>query len=432
MSLTTPERLRTLQRKLYTKANQEPEFRFYSLIDKVCWRQTLRHAWRLVRENGGSPGVDGVSIVQVEQMGVEEWLDEIEQELGDETYTAQPVLRVTIPKPTGGERHLGIPTVKDRVVQTATKLVIEPIFEADLEDQAHGYRPQRSAKDAIEKVHHQLQKGRTDVVDADLSSYFDTIPHDQLLRSVRRRISDGRILELINMWLEAPIVEEDDDGTRRGRSNPGEGTPQGGVISPLLANIYINRFLKFWTHQKLDQRLNSRIVNYADDFVILTRGHAQEALEVTRRVVHAMGLKLNERKTRVCDVNQEPLEFLGYEFGWDVYKPAGRRYISARPAPSRMARMRQKVKTWLSRNIHSRWEFVTYKLNQMLRGWANYFSYGSVTKAYRKMDQYVYERAVSTLVRKHGREGQGKGRWSGGVLYSQGGLRRLKDLAPKA
>lgn len=430
MSLQTPKRLRTLQRKLYTKANQEPDFRFYSLIDKVCRKETLRHAWLLVRENAGSSGVDGVTIEQIEARGEKEWLEEIEQELGEQTYTAKPVLRVTIPKPAGGQRKLGIPTVKDRVVQTAVKLVIEPIFEADLADEAYGYRPKRSAKDAIREVHQELMEGRTDVVDADLSSYFDTIPHDQLMQSVRRRISDGRILELINMWLKAPVVEEDDDGTRRGRSNPGQGTPQGGVISPLLANIYINRFLKFWTQQELDQKLDSRIVNYADDFVILTRGHAEEALKVTRRVMKAMGLKLNEQKTRLTDVNQEALEFLGYAFGWDYYKPNGRRYLSARPAKSRVARMKRKVKTWFGRNIHRRWEFVTYKLNQMLRGWANYFSYGSVTKTWRTMDRYVYERAVATLVRKHGREGRGKGQWSGGVMYSQGGLRRLKDLKP--
>jgi len=430
VSLRTPEKLRTLQRKLYTKANQEPDFRFYSLIDKVCCRETLRHAWRLVRKNGGSPGVDDVTIEQIEERGVEKWLEEIEQELGDGTYTANPVLRVTIPKPTGGQRKLGIPTLKDRVAQTATKLVIEPIFEADLADEAYGYRPKRSAKDAVEKVHQELMEGRTDVVDADLTSYFDTIPHDQLMQSVRRRISDGRILKLIKMWLEAPVVEEDNDGTRRGCSNPGQGTPQGGVISPLLANIYINRFLKFWSQQGLNRKLDARIVNYADDFVILTRGHAKEALEVTRRVMKAMGLTLNEQKTRLTDVSEETLEFLGYAYGWDYYKPNGRRYLSARPAKSRVTRMKRKVKAWLGRNIHQRWGFVTHKLNQMLRGWANYFSYGSVTKAYRTIDRYVYDRAVATLVRKHGREGRGKGQWSKGVMYSQGGLRRLKDLKP--
>ena len=430
MSLQTPEKLRTLQRKLYTKANQEPDFRFYSLIDKVYSRQILRHAWLLVRKNAGSPGVDGISIAQIEERGCEEWLEKIEQELGDGTYTASAVLRVTIPKPDGGQRPLGIPTVKDRVVQTATKLVIEPIFEADLADEAHGYRPNRSAKGAIEEVHQELLEGRTDVVDADLSSYFDTIPHDQLMKSVRRRISDGRILELIKMWLEAPIVEEDDDGTRRGCSNPGQGTPQGGVVSPLLANIYINRFLKFWSNQQLNQKLDSRIVNYADDFVILTRGRAEEALKVTRRVINAMGLELNKQKTALRDVNQETLEFLGYAFGWDYYKPNGRRYLSARPAKSRVARIKKKVKAWLSRAVHWPWELVIDKLNQVLRGWTNYFCYGSVTKAYRDIDRYVYNRALATLVRKHGREGRGKGRWSGEVLYSQKGLSRLKDLKP--
>lgn len=427
--LPTPNKLRKLQRKFYTKANQEPDFRFYALIDKVYRSDVLRHAWQRVRANGGSPGVDGVSIEEIEEKGVEEWLEEIEQKLREETYQADPVLRVEIPKTGGGKRPLGIPTVEDRVVQMAVKLVIEPIFEADLEEEAFGYRPERGAKDAIEQVHQELLDGRRDVVDADLSSYFDTIPHDQLMESVRRRISDGRILKLIKMWLKAPIVDQDDDGRRRTHPNPGQGTPQGGVVSPLLANIYINRFLKFWTQQGLDRQLDSRIINYADDFVIVTRDSAQEALQMTRSVMEAMGLTLNEQKTQLVDVDRETLEFLGYAFKWDWWEGNGNHYLSAQPSKTRIQRLKQKVKEWFRETMVWPWRLVTHKLTEKLRGWVNYFSYGSVGKAYREVDNYVYHRAVATLAKRHGHSTRGQHRWTHRKLYSdKGGLWRLREL----
>jgi len=246
VSLQTPRKLRKLQRKLYKKAKDEPEFRFYALYDKIYREDILNHAWRLVRANGGAPGVDGTRIEEIEERGVTTWLGELQEELRAGKYKASPVRRVQIPKPGGGQRPLGIPTVKDRVVQMATKLVIEPIFEQDFEDNAYGYRPKRSALDAVKEVHDALSDGRTDVVDADLSSYFETIPHDKVMKSVARRISDGSVLKLIKMWLNAPIIEEDEDGTTRTEPAGQEGTPQGGVISPLLANLYMNQFLKFW------------------------------------------------------------------------------------------------------------------------------------------------------------------------------------------
>ena len=269
MSLTTPDKIRTLQRKLYLKAKTEPDFRFYLLYDKVYRADILRHAYNLARSNRGAPGVDGVDFAAIEAAGLESWLHGIETDLRTKTYQPQPVRRVMIPKPGGGERPLGIPTIRDRVVQTALKLVLEPIFEADLEPTAYGYRPGRSGIDAVKAVHRLLCQGFTDVVDADLSKYFDTIPHDQLLRSVSARIVDRQVLRLIKAWLKAPVEETDPDGQRRmsGGKQSSCGTPQGGVISPLLANRYMNRFLRHWRNQGCGEAYRAHVVNYADDCV---------------------------------------------------------------------------------------------------------------------------------------------------------------------
>src|SRR5215213_10227192 len=296
MSLATPETIRSLQRKLYLKAKAEPDFRFYLLYDKIHRADILRHAYALARSNGGAPGVDGVSFAMIEAAGLEEWLARLQEDLVRKTYRPEPVRRVMIPKPGGGERPLGIPTIRDRVVQTAAKLILEPIFEADLDPDAYGYRPKRSAQDAIRKVHNLLCEGYTDVVDADLSKYFDTIPHCALLQCVARRVVDREVLRLIKMWLKAPVEERDENGKRRmtGGKNSTCGTPQGGVASPMLANLYMNRFLKYWRITGRSAAFQARVVNYADDFVILSRGHAAEALEWTRNVMTGIGLTLNE------------------------------------------------------------------------------------------------------------------------------------------
>ncbi len=281
MSLTTPDKIRTFQRKLYCKAKAEPAFRFYVLYDKICREDILHHAYRLARANAGAPGVDEVTFAQIEERGLEAWLAGLREELVSKTYRPDPVRRVMIPKPNGeGERALGIPTIRDRVIQTAAKLVLEPIFEADFEDNAYGYRPARGAVDAVKDVHRHLCRGYTDVVDADLSRYFDSIRHDDLLKSVARRVADGAVLRLIKLWLKAPIEERDGDGRRRivgGKRNK-RGTPQGGVASPLLANIYMNRFLKHWRLTGRGEAFRADVVSYADDFVILSRGCAAEAL----------------------------------------------------------------------------------------------------------------------------------------------------------
>jgi RNA-directed DNA polymerase len=312
-NLQTPERIRTLQRKLYLKAKAEPAFRFYLLYDKIHRADILSHAYALARSNGGAPGVDEMTFEGIEADGLEAWLAGLREDLVAKTYRPQPVRRVMIPKPGGGERPLGIPTIRDRVVQTAAKLVLEPIFEADFEDSAYGYRPRRRGADAIKDVHRLLCRGYTDVVDADLSKYFDSIPHRELMQSVSRRIVDRHVLRLIKLWLKAPVEERDGDRKRRMSGGKGSrrGTPQGGVASPLLSVIYMNRFLKHWRLTGRGEAFRAHVISYADDFVILSRGRAAEALAWTQTVMTKLGLMLNEAKTSLKDARTESFDFLG-------------------------------------------------------------------------------------------------------------------------
>src|SRR5436190_3853758 len=345
MSLVTPEKIRSLQRKLYRKAKAEPAFRFYVLYDKICREDILRHAYAVACANAGAAGVDGMTFAQIEALGLEAWLAGLREELVSKTYRPDPVRRVMISKPDGGERPLGIPTIRDRVIQTAAKLVLEPIFEADFEDNAYGYRPARGAVDAVKEVHRHICRGYTDVVDADLSRYFDSIPHAELLKSVARRIVDRHVLRLIKLWLKAPIEERDDgDGTRRigGGKSSTRGTPQGGVASPLLANIYMNRFLKHWRLTGRGEAFRAHVVAYADDFVILSRGCAAEALAWTKAVMTRLGLALNEAKTSLKNARQERFDFLGYSFGPHCYKGNGKWCLSASPSKKSMQRFKTK------------------------------------------------------------------------------------------
>ena len=319
-SLGIPDKVRDLQIKLYRKAKNEPGYRFYQLYDKVYRTDILLRAYQLAKANDGGPGVDEETFDDIESRGphgVMEWLNGLGKQLHDKTYRPQPVRRKMIQKQGGGERALGIPTIRDRVAQGAVKLIVEPIFEADLEPNAYGYRPKRSAQDAIQKVDELLQQGYTDIVDADLSKYFDTIPHSELMQCVARRIVDKHMLHLIKMWLEVPVEEEDEKGNKRltGGKDRDCGTPQGGVISPLLANLYMNRMLKGWRRTGRAEQFRARIVNYADDFVILSRGKAKEALEWTREVLARLELKLNEKKTSLRNARRERFDFLGYTFG---------------------------------------------------------------------------------------------------------------------
>jgi RNA-directed DNA polymerase len=430
MSLATPDKIRTLQRKLYLKAKAEPGYRFYLLYDKIHRADILRHAYELVRANKGAPGVDGVSCTMIEAAGLESWLAGIETELRTKTYQPQPVRRVMIPKPGGGERPLGIPTIRDRVVQTAAKLVLEPILEADLEPTAYGYRPGRSGIDAVKAVHRLLCQGFTDVVDADLSKYFDTIPHGELLGSVAARIVDRHVLRLIKLWLKTPVEETDARGRRRmsGGKHNTCGTPQGGVISPLLANRYMNRFLRHWRHQGCGEAFRAHVVNYADDFVILSRGHADEALAWTRRVMTRLGLTMNEAKTTVRDARQERFDFLGYSFGPHHYRKDGHWYLGASPSRKSVQRIKGRVGEILVASKIAPWGAVRDRLNQLLRGWAAYFAYGTRLMAYRAADNHVYASVRGFLTRRHKVSSRGSRRFSDHEVFGNLGVLRLRRL----
>jgi len=430
MSLTTPDNIRTLQKKLYLKAKAEPSCRFYLLYDKVHRADILRHAYNLVRANKGAPGVDGATCAAIEAAGLANWLGGIETELRTKTYQPQPVRRVMIPKPGGGERPLGIPTIRDRVVQTAAKLVLEPIFEADLEPTAYGYRPGRSGIDAVKAVHRLLCQGFTDVVDADLSKYFDTIPHDELLGSVAARIVDRHVLRLIKLWLKTPVEETDPGGRRRmsGGKRSTCGTPQGGVISPMLANRYMNRFLRHWRYQGRGEAYRAHVVNYADDFVILSRGYADEALAWTRRVMTKLGLTVNEAKTTVRDARQEHFDFLGYSFGPHHYRKDGHWYLGASPSPKSVQRLKARVGEILIPSNVAPWDQVCDRLNHLLRGWATYFGYGTRLMAYRAADNHVYESVRGFLTRRHKVPSRGTRQFSDHEVFGRLGVLRLRRV----
>ena len=430
MSLETPIKIRMLQRKLYQKAKGEPSYRFYLLYDKIYREDILAHAYALAKSNQGAPGVDGQSFWGIETLGLEEWLSGIRNDLRAKTYQPQAVRRVMIPKPGGGERPLGIPTIRDRVVQTAAKLLLEPIFEADFDPNAYGYRPKRSAQDAIQKVHKLLCDGYADVVDADLSKYFDTIPHSELLKCAARRIVDRDMLRLIKMWLKVPVAERDKDGKMRVSGGKGSscGTPQGGVISPLLANLYMNRFLKYWRITGRGEVFHAQVVNYADDFVILSRGCAAEALNWTRSVMTRIGLTLNEAKTSIKRGRTERFDFLGYTFGPHRLRKNGHGYLGASPSKKSVSRLRQKVGDLLVRSNVAPWTEVRAHLNSMLRGWSNYFGYGTRLMAYRAVDHYVYERVRNFLRHRHKVASRGATRFSDAVVFGDLGVLRLRDV----
>lgn len=427
MSLVTPIKVQALQRKLSEKAKREPNYRFYALYDKIRREDVLAHAYAVAKANQGAPGVDGQSFVGIEAAGREAWLARLAQEVRTGTYRPQAVRRVLIPKAGGGERPLGIPTIRDRVVQTAVKLILEPIFEEDLEPNAYGYRPGRSARDAIQQVHRAMCLGRTDVVDADLSKYFDAIPHADLMKSVARRIADGRVLNLIKMWLEVPVEERDKDGHRRwtGGKRLKRGTPQGGVISPLLANLYLNRLLKHFRQCGKQQQWQAQIVAYADDFVILSRGHAAEAKEWAQAVLVRMGLVLNEQKTSVRNSRKETFDFLGHTFGLRYWRN-GRTYLTAWPSKKSMGRLREKVSQLLEPWEQAPWSEVCVRLNQLLGGWAQYFSYGSLGKAYALVNHHVEERVRHFLRRRHKVRQGATRRFPKEVIFGSLGVKLLR------
>lgn len=401
--LETPEKIRQLQRKLYQKAKQEKEFRFYLLYDKVYRMDILSHAYRLVRANKGACGVDGVTFESMEEIegGVQGYLDSVAKQLRAKTYKPMPVRRVYIPKSNGGKRPLGIPTIKDRIVQMSVKILIEPIFEADFQDNSYGFRPRRNAHQALDDISSQLVKGKTQVIDADLLKYFDTIPHDKLLKLVAKRIVDKHILRLIELWLKAPVVEEGEDGKKKYKGND-KGTPQGGVISPLLANIYLNVLDSVWKLKRVQERFGARLIRYADDFVVLAQRNTERVLRGIKAVLCDLSLSLNEEKTRVIDAKQEGFSFLGFAITMVKNPKTGKNFPLIRPSQKAIKHIGAEIKgLTCKRNYKLPEEAVVAKLNETVKGWVDYFYYRHCSRSMSVLKYYLERRVKIFLKRKH-------------------------------
>jgi group II intron reverse transcriptase/maturase len=432
-NLTTPASVQKLQTSLHAKAKEEPGFRFYALYDKIYRMDVLAHAYACCRANKGAPGIDGITFEDVEAYGAERWLGELAQQLKERTYRPGAVRRVFIPKPNGKLRPLGIARLADRVCQTAAMLVLGAIFEADMPSEQYAYRQGRNAQDAVREVVRMLRDGHISAVDADLASYFDTIPHVELLKSVARRIVDRRVLHLIKMWLDAPVEEDGGRGRKKRTTinrDTRKGIPQGSPFSPLLSNIYMRRFVLGWKQTGLEQRLGARIINYADDLVICCLGNnAPTALNAMRQMMSLMKLTVNEDKTRTCRILKEEFDFLGYTFGQRYSARNGWQYITSRPSKKSIKRMTEAIQT---QTAHDReWvdaETMVQELNRKLHGWANYFNVGTVAEAYRAIDFHTANRLRRWLCKKHKVKGGGSIRFSYEHLYQRMGLIRLSKL----
>lgn len=423
-----------MQETLHAKAKKAPTYRFYALHDKVYRIDVLLFAYQCCRANDGAAGVDNQTFADIEAYGLLTWLGEVAEELKNKTYRPQAVRRVYIPKPDGKQRPLGIPTIKDRVVQTAALVVLEPIFEADLQPEQYAYRPGRSALEAVQQVQALMKQGHTEVIDADLSGYFDSIPHAELMKAVARRVSDRYLLGLIKAWLEMPVEESDGRGgtsrTTRNRDE-GQGTPQGAPLSPLLSNLYMRRFILGWKVLGHERRFDAHIVNYADDFVICCRGSADEAMAAMRDMMKRLKLTVNESKTRLCRGPDEPFNFLGYTIGRCYSPKTGASYLGVRPSEKKIQGLtlklsEQTARKWLWLDVDE----MVGRLNHVMRGWVNYFRLGKVTAAYGKVTAHACHRLRQWLARKFGVQGSQWSRYGDRYLHETLGLLRLVRPRP--
>jgi len=432
ISLERWPQLKQLREKLNGKAKTEPEFRFYRLYDKVYRSDVLEAAYAQCRSNGGAPGVDGRSFDDIATYGVERFLTELADELKTLRYKPEAVRRVLIPKEgqPGKFRPLGIPTIKDRVVQQSVKLLLDPVFEADFTDNAYAYREGKSALDAVIDVNAHLKAGYTEVVDADLSKYFDTIPHDKLMQSVERRIADVKVIWLIRHWLKAPVHETNEAGrvVITGGKKTKVGTPQGGVISPLLANIYFRRFLLAWEKFGYGKKFCSRIVNYADDFVILCRERAGEALQAANDLITKLGLKLNEEKTRECRAGETPFNFLGYTFE-TLYCFGGQPYLGLRPSDKSANKYRETVRQLTAASQTSKKaETVVEAVNRVVRGYWNYYCLGTSQKLRWELNQYTRYKVFRWTLSKHAKPRKREGARQSGSKDLKARIKATKEL----
>ena len=433
MRLQPPESVQALQRARSRKAKSEPTFQCSLRYDKVHRADVLRHAWALVRANDGAAGVDGVTSAAVEADGVDPFLARLAEELRAHTYRPAPVRRVTIPKRSGGERPLGIPTVRDRVVQAAAVLVLEPIFEADFQPCSYGFRPKKDAHQAVAEISRALVQGYTQVLDADLTAYFDSIPHAPLLAAVARRVVDRHILRLLTQWLRAPVVVERDDGKRetRGGKRTRRGTPQGGVISPLLANVYLHAFDTAWRAGGLERRWQARLIRYADDFVVCCRAQAAQVQAVVADQLQALGLTLNGAKTRTLDARQQAFTFLGFTVRVVRSKRTGRLFPLIRPSAAARQRLRDRVKALTGRDhLALPTPTLITAVNRVVRGWAGYFHFQHCTRDFSALRWFIEERVRTYLRRKHRYRTRAYQAVPYTVLYGRVGLYRLPTRAP--